>query len=246
VRTCTRRRCRRRPSTVKTRFQWFVTGGGLVGEVYYPGGLQASGSTFSTTVPAGAFGNGGTYSWRSLGDDSLVEGPWSAWCEFTVDTTAPGSAPSVSSTAYPAGVWTPTTGSPGDFTFGPSGVTDVASYLYGLDQNPPTTARNPAVLGGSATVSITPTTAGPHTLYVRSRDRAGNLSPLASYTFYVGTAAVTAPIDGDTTARDVVLTAAGPAGTTGATFQYRRSSVDAWVDVPAANVRRRSDGAAVT
>ena len=233
-------------STVRARFQWWNTGGSMIGEAMYPGGLLATGTTFSAAVPAGAFSGGGTYSWRALGNDGLTDGTWSPWCEFTIDTAAPGTAPTVSSTAYPTGVWTPTVGRPGDFTLGPAGVADVASYLYGLDQNPPTTAVNPAALGGSATVSLAPATAGPHTLYVRSRDRAGNLSPVASYGFAVGAAAVTAPIDGDTVVRDVVLAAAGPAAMTGATFQYRRAPADPWTEIPAADVHRRADGAAVT
>lgn len=232
-------------STVKARFQWW-TGGSMIGEALYPGGTLASGSTFTTTVPAGAFAEGGTYAWRVLGDDGLTEGPFSGWCEFTVDTAAPTSAPVVNSAAYPADAWTDSAGRPGSFTFESGGVTDVATYLYGLDTNPPTTAVNPTALGGSAAVPLTPTTPGPHTVYVRSQDRAGNLSPLRSYVFYVGSAAVTAPVDGDTTARDVVLSAAAPSGTSGVTFQYRRSDLDAWTDIPAADVRRRSDSSAIT
>lgn len=233
-------------STVRARFQWWNTGGSLIGEAAYPGGLLAAGSTFTTTVPAGAFSAGGTYSWRVLGNDGLTDGAWSAWCEFTVDTAAPATAPSVASANYPAGDWSLGAGQPGTFSFGAASVPDVAAYLYGLDQNPPTTTAAPAALGGPATVSLTPLTDGPHTLYVRSRDRAGNVSPLTSYTFYAGSAAVTAPVDGDRPVRETVLAAAGPANTTGVTFQYRRSDAEAWVEVPAGNVRRRSDGATVS
>src|SRR5262249_31743149 len=104
-----------------------------------------------------------------------------------------------------------------------------------------------ATLGGSATVSLTPTTAGPHTLYVHSRDRAGNLSPLASYRFAVGAAAVTAPVDGDTAVHDVVLPAAGPTAMTRATFQYRPGPPAApRPGPPPADAHRRWDGPAVT
>ncbi len=232
-------------STVRARFQLANSSGALIGQYNYPGGFQASGSAFTARVPIFTLGEAGTYAWRSVGDDGLIEGPWSPWCEFTVDTIAPAAAPTVSSTAYPRNSWTDTPGRPGAFTFGPAGVADVAAYLYGLDTDLPTAAVNPAALGGSATVSLTPATVGPHTVYVRSRDRAGNLSPVSTYTFYVGTAALVAPVDGDTTVREIPLAAAAPSAT-GATFQYRRSDVDSWVDVPASNVRQRSDGTAVT
>ena len=233
-------------STVRARFQWATPGGAVIGESLYPGGLQPSGTTFTATAPAGAFSEGGSYAWRALGNDGQVDGPWSAWCEFTVDTTAPAQAPSVTSTDYPAGQWTPAAGRAGSFTLGAAGSADVASYVYGLDQNPPTAAVAASSLGGPATLSLTPAADGPHALYVRSRDRAGNLSPLTTYRFAVGAAAVTAPADGDTVVHDVVLAAAGPSGATGATFQYRRAPADPWADIPAADVHRRADGAAIT
>lgn len=71
------------------------------------------------------------------------------------------------------------------FSFGANGVADVAAFRYGLDTNPPTTAANATTFGGSASVSITPATAGAHTLYVRSRDRAGDLPPTTGHAFTV-------------------------------------------------------------
>ncbi|MFY1616319.1 RHS repeat-associated core domain-containing protein [Micromonospora sp. WMMD736] len=229
---------------VKAEFEW-LTGGGtrLGGAIVGPG---ASGSWLAASVPAGVFGEGATYSWRVRGTDGLVDGPWSGYCAMTVDTIAPSAAPSVASTTYPQGQWAAAAGTAGDFTFGASGVSDVSAYEYGLNVNPPNQTVNAATLGGSATASITPTADGPQTLYVRSRDRAGNQSAIQAYTFNVGSGAVTSPKEGDISAAKVAITGVGQAAATGVTYQWRRGDADAWVNIPAGHVTVAAGGGAVT
>ncbi len=231
-------------SQVRAEFEW-LTGGGtrLGGTTVGPG---ASGSWLATTVPAGVFGEGGTYSWRVRGNDGLTTGPWTAYCAMIVDTTAPGAMPTVSSTAYPTGQWAGAVGTAGSFTFGASGVSDVAAYEYGLNVNPPNLSVNAPSLGANATVSITPTADGPQTLYVRSRDRAGNQSAIRAYTFNVGSGAVTSPKEGDITAAKFAVTGIGQAAATGVTYQWRRGDADAWVNIPAGHVTVAAGGGAVT
>ena len=178
-------------ASVRPEFSWSTTGGTAVGSAQPTPGL-ASGQLFGTTVPAGQLTNGSSYAWKVRGYDGTVWGPWSTTCEFTVDTTAPSAAPSVSSTTYPSGGWGGATGTAGTFTLGASGVGDVASYRYGLDIDP-NAAINATTLGGAASLSLTPESDGPHTLKVRTQDRAGNLSPVTTYTFNVGTGAVLSP-----------------------------------------------------
>src|SRR5207248_2641375 len=101
----------------------------------------------------------------------------------------------------------------------PNRVADVASYQYGLDTNPPTTIVNAGSVGGSANVTITPSTDGVHTLYVRSVDRAGNLSPIKSYGVYVGYGAVTSPTVGTISAGKVTLSSVMNAYSSGITYQ---------------------------
>jgi outer membrane autotransporter protein len=79
------------------------------------------------------------------------------------------------------------------FTFTAGGVADVTAYEYGLDSNPPDTTINAASLGGNATTSVTPTTDGVHNLYVRTIDRAGNQSPITTYTLNIGAGGITSP-----------------------------------------------------
>ncbi|MFC0004532.1 ricin-type beta-trefoil lectin domain protein [Micromonospora siamensis] len=231
-------------SQVKAEFEW-TTGGGtrIGGAIVGPG---ASGSWLATSVPAGAFAEGSTYSWHVRGNDGLVNSAWSSYCAFIIDTTAPSATPTVSSTAYPAGQWAGAANTAGSFTFGASGVTDVASYEYGLNTNPPNQTVNAATLGGAATVSITPTADGPQTLYVRSKDRAGNTSAIKTYTFNVGSGAVTAPKEGDITAAKTAITGIGQAAATGVTYQWRRGDADAWINIPAGHVTLAAGGGAVT
>ncbi|GAA2602728.1 hypothetical protein GCM10010399_36880 [Dactylosporangium fulvum] len=147
---------------------------------------------------------------------------------------------------YNAGTAPVSAGTAANFTFTPSGVTDVASYQYGVDTNPPSTVVNAAALGGNATVSITPDSDGPHTLYVRSQDRAGNQSPIKAYQFNVGHGGVTSPKNGDISAGKVALTVAASPAVAGVTYQWRRADTDAWQTIPLADVSVAAGGGAVT
>lgn len=232
-------------STVKAEFEWWAVGGAAkIGSAVT--GTAASGSTLSTTVPAGAFSNGSNYQWRVRGNDGTVDGAWSSWCEFTVDTTTPGTAPTVSSSTYPAGAWAGKAGTAGSFTLGAAGISDVSAYVYGLDTNPPTTVITAPSLGANASVSITPASDGPHSLFVQSRDRAGNLSPVKEYKFNVGAGAVTSPKSGDMSAGWVALEGIGQSAATGVTYQWRRGDADAWSTIPAGDVTVAAGGGSVT
>lgn len=134
----------------------------------------------------------------------------------------------------------------GSFTFGPSGIADVASYQYGLNTNPPDTSVNAASLGGIGTASITPTADGPQILYVRSQDRAGNKSPIRQYHFFAGPGGLTSPKPGDITAAKFALTAEGHPASTAVTYQWRRGDVDTWITVPASYVTYATGGTPVS
>jgi RHS repeat-associated protein len=231
-------------ATSNVNFEWWNTGGSKIGGATATG--VASGNTAATTVPSGAFAEGGTYSWRVDAASGTATSAWSSYCEFTIDTTAPAAAPTVSSTDYPSGQWAGTAGTAGTFTFGAAGVADVASYLYGLNSPTPSTPVPASGLGGGAQPSITPQAAGQNVLYVRAVDRAGNKSPITSYTFYVAGAAVTSPTTGAAVAGTTVLSGQAPAMTTGVTYQWRRADTDAWVPIPRSDVTYAAGGATVT
>ncbi|MEU4395567.1 DNRLRE domain-containing protein [Kribbella sp. NPDC023855] len=209
-------------------------------------GPGASGAWMGTTIPSGALQEGGSYAWRVQGTDGTTPGAWSSWCEFTVDTISPAAAPTVSSTTYPVSQWSGGAGTAGTFTFGASGVSDAVAYEYGIDTNPPDQVVNAATPGATTSISITPTADGPHTLWVRTRDRAGNRSPLTAYQFAVGGGAVLTPKAGDISAAKTSITGAARSTATGVTYQWRRGDTDAWVDIPAAHVQLAAGGGAVT
>ncbi|MEU7871931.1 RHS repeat-associated core domain-containing protein [Dactylosporangium sp. NPDC049140] len=147
---------------------------------------------------------------------------------------------------YNAGTPPASAGTAASFTFTPSGVADVASYQYGVDTNPPATVVNAAAVGGNATVTITPDADGPHTLYVRSQDRAGNQSPIKAYQFNVGYGGLTSPRAGDISAGKVSLTAAASPSAADITYQWRRADTDSWQTIPAGDVVLAAGGGAVT
>jgi hypothetical protein len=174
-------RLRDADNSVRGRFEWWNAAGVKVGEWLTP--AQGDNSAFTASVPQGAFADGALIRWRVRAEDGRANSAWSPWCEATVDASAPGREPGVSSPEYTEGGWHDGVGRAGSFTFTPNGVADVTSYLYGLDGTPATEA--PAQPDGTATIRLTPRHDGPNVLSVRSRDRAGHQGPIRTYVFNV-------------------------------------------------------------
>ncbi|GIH12802.1 hypothetical protein Raf01_09740 [Rugosimonospora africana] len=154
-----------------------------------------SGAASFVTVPAGVITEDGTYGWQSRLNDDTDTSDWSQTCYFTADLTPPANPPGVTSSNYPQGGFIDG-GTPGHFTFTANGVDDVIGYQYSWDNYPGVplscspTASDPSStsgivaaegLGGSAVVDLSPPEAGPNELYVRSLDRACNISDLTRY-----------------------------------------------------------------
>ncbi|WP_345484724.1 phospholipase A2 [Planotetraspora phitsanulokensis] len=182
-----------------------------------------------------------SYHWRVRSFDGTDYSAWSSWFTFTVDATPPP-APAVSSDDYPEDGWAKGSGQAGRFTITPGG-TDVSAVLWSFDGGAQQSAANS---GAPYALNWTPGSDGPHALKAWVKDKAGNLSSATTYAFNVGTSAVTSPKDGQSTARRTVLAATGSTGLTAVTFSYRRGETDTWHQVPAADVRKKSDGTAIT
>ncbi|MCA2212805.1 hypothetical protein [Jidongwangia harbinensis] len=138
--------------------------------------LRGVGDVPTQTLPDGR------YAWHARVFDTRAHSPWSDPCHFTVDRTAPGSAPTVSSPEYPEDSPVPTgqVDQRGTFLFTANGVPDVAAFEYGPDR---WSLRRVAAdqPGGAATVRWAPGRTGVQSLIVRSIDRAGNRSPERTY-----------------------------------------------------------------
>ncbi|GII33574.1 phospholipase A2 [Planotetraspora mira] len=182
-----------------------------------------------------------SYHWRVRSFDGTDYSAWSSWFTFTVDATPPP-APAVSSDDYPEDGWAKGSGQAGKFIITPGG-TDVSAVLWSFDGGAQQSAANS---GAPYALNWTPGSDGPHTLKAWVKDKAGNLSAATTYAFNAGTSAVTSPTDGQSTARRTVLAATGSPGLTAVTFSYRRGETDTWHQVPAADVRKKSDGTAIT
>ncbi|MGI5182621.1 ricin-type beta-trefoil lectin domain protein [Dactylosporangium sp. CA-152071] len=152
-----------------------------------------SGTLGEVQVPAGTL-TSATYRWQVRVSDTLGgTSNYSAWCEFSVDTTPPGVVPTVTAAdglyleSPPNDTMRGSVGRSGQFTFGANGETDIVDYEYQLDGSAKTYVAA-SVTGGPATVWVTPTHRGEHVLTVRSRDAAQNASPPRDYRFLVNTA----------------------------------------------------------
>ncbi|MEU0081787.1 RHS repeat-associated core domain-containing protein [Micromonospora tulbaghiae] len=231
-------------STVKAEIEWWtLTGTAKLGSAVTA--TAASGSTFSATVPAGVMTNGSSYKWRVRGNDGTVNGNWSSFCEFTVDTSI-GAPPIVSSTTYPENAWGGDANVAGNFTFDPNGVADAAAYEYSLDVSPPNKVVNAPSPGAPATVSIKPLTPGWHNIWARTRDSAGNVTALRSYPFKVGSGSQDSPKAGDVSGAKVALASTAAPSFADVTYQWRRAGSDGWVTIPAGHVTYAVGGGPVT
>ncbi|MDQ0990754.1 YD repeat-containing protein [Streptomyces sp. V3I7] len=204
-----------------------------------------SGAPASVKVPSGLLANGKTYKFRTSpydGTDYNLD--WSAWKTFTVDTSAPSSPESITSTDYPSGQWVKGAGQAGTFTVTPPSGTDHQWLEWSLDG---VTWTKVTTDGASAakSISVTPPKDGTHTLQVRSADKADNKSEAKEYVFHAGPGGFLQPSEGERTARRLPLVAEAESGKYDqVSFSWRRSEADDWVKIPVADVT--SGGTALT
>ncbi|MGW4564220.1 hypothetical protein ACWEN3_18005 [Streptomyces sp. NPDC004561] len=129
---------------------------------------------------------GDTVGWNVTSSDGKDTSSASSNCHFTVDLTAPAE-PTVKDKdgTYPEdSPGTTAAGTTGHFTLSTNSAT---KFLYNLDVAPPTSSTPSSEVvtasGNTATVSVTPTAPGTHTLYVYAVDSAGNVSTQQQYQF---------------------------------------------------------------
>lgn len=155
-------------------------------------GPVSSGTPVQAVVVQGLqLTDGATYAWHAsvqdvdAGVQVMSSSRNSPDCYLVQDATFP-SPPVVSSSDYPTDQLAGGPGVPGVFTFTPGAPTDtdITEYCYGLDTQA-TPSCVPVAGDLTASVTVTPTSLGPHDLFVRSRDAAGNSSSTTDYHFHV-------------------------------------------------------------
>ncbi|MFF2273773.1 LamG-like jellyroll fold domain-containing protein [Agromyces sp. NPDC058136] len=173
--------------------QFIVVTGGNGNDIRWDSGwmpvIGASQSRFTATVPSGVLIDGNSYAFAARGGDGARGGDWSAWCGFAVDVTKPVAPEVAAGVLGVQAVYVPDrerggVGLTGAFAFDRGSSSDTESFSYGF--NDPSMPSSINVTGnGTASVSFTPTQAGPVTLTVVSVDRAGNRSSPREYRFDV-------------------------------------------------------------
>ncbi|MFE3071580.1 VCBS repeat-containing protein [Streptomyces sp. NPDC059247] len=182
---------------VKARFGLWPTGyGGPTNEVNQvvdvPSGKGAKLPILKETLKkllddVGKNGSG-SFSWHARAEDGELVSAWSPTCIFKFDSSKPSTPPSVKSELFPDGTegWPETTGmarSEGKFRMQNQAAESVSRFEYWTDWDP-TVRTRPAGGGAISDISLTPPSAGRHTLSVRAVDAGGNISDTTRYTFY--------------------------------------------------------------
>ncbi len=173
-------------------------------------------------------------------------GQWSAYQTFQTNTSRP-QAPTVACASYPVNTWTVSTGGPVSCNLS-TGSVDGSGYLWGLDNPSTPNLQSNGTNGGSTqSISINPG-AGFHTLYVRTRDTALQLSTVTTaYTFGVGRGGILTPTKNAQTQQSVGLTAQSASSLTTFKYEYQAGTGSStWTGVPLANVFAAGSSTAIT
>ncbi len=152
----------------------------------HPAGAQRSGSVHSVDVPSGKLALNGTYSWHMAAHDTLGRSGRAGFCEFTVDQVSPN-IPTIESKngVYPKDTLINVTGTApaGEFILGRNTSVDVNRWYYAFDTDVLTGPYAASPTNGSLTIPFPAGKPGPHVMFARSVDKAGNVSPVQMYRF---------------------------------------------------------------
>lgn len=185
------------------------------------GSLPGVASPISVSSNGGLLHNGMTYGYLVHAMDST--GDWnsanSGWRTMVVDLAPPPTPVSITSSLYKSdGSWNGDQGVEGTFTVAAgSGETNPHGFLWGLDSPPLDTQRST-----DGVIKLKPPSNGRHVLNVRAIDKAGNVSPVASYIFNVGRGGLVSPSDGTRVVRRVRLAIDAVPALTQVSFEWRR------------------------
>ncbi|MFF4415067.1 DNRLRE domain-containing protein [Streptosporangium sp. NPDC001559] len=181
------------------------------------------------TIPAGKLADGWTVRWRARVSDASSSSTWSQWQPLNVDVTAP--TISYFNCNYPAGQWSAWR-QDAECWLGTDAITvdefnadDINTELWwGLD-DPSAPNRITTGWGWSQgkLVNDFPITPGDgwHTVYIKVRDKAHNLSQVTAHSFGVGNGGIATPADNSRTGQAVTLSAAAAPDYDKVRYEYR-------------------------
>lgn len=175
----------------------------------------ASGGTVTKEFP---YLTDGTYSLRFRTFDGRLASAWTTGSTLKVDKTPPPK-PTVTCSGAATGTWeaTRTITSTTCTVAGGSGVVGF-DWASGNKPQPALVASS----SGNATIGTFNVPAnGVFAISLRSRDAAGNLSPVADYGFGTGNGGSITPVEGERTSSTVSVEAEAPEGATSARVEHR-------------------------
>jgi len=149
----------------------------------------ASGASAQLSLPS-SFTNGltsgETVYWNVRTYNGNSYSGWSPTCAFTAEPTAPNPPTIDANTTYPEGTTGAAAGTSATFQIsGSSTGTTATKFYYDFDRAPATSGTPAAetvdATSNAASVTETPLSPGPHTLYVDAVDAAGDVSATATY-----------------------------------------------------------------
>ncbi|MDX8143612.1 LamG-like jellyroll fold domain-containing protein [Lentzea sp. BCCO 10_0061] len=162
--------------------------GASVGVEHFHTTDTPSGSYVEVQASPGVITEDGTYHWLVYTSDGELDSGWEDSCEFDVDTVKPV-VPQVKSVEYPENAPGGGAGVTGTFELDSvkSASGDVAKFIYSFTSDGGDGLGKEKVVDadGKATIRWTPSNGTSETLYVKTVDRAGNLSDLRTYNFIV-------------------------------------------------------------
>ncbi|WP_433444530.1 DNRLRE domain-containing protein [Nonomuraea sp. CA-141351] len=196
------------------------------------------------TVPSGKLADSWKIRWRARAFDNASYSAWSTWQNATVDAEAPG-VPAIVCDKYPAGAWSARV--TGAYCTAETPSSDGTGYYWGLDDS--TTPNLHASQSSGSTVLALPIDIpdGWHTIYVRARDKAHNVSAVASYSLGLGPGSLVSPADKARVQRAVTLATSAPPDRTSVRYYYRPvGDVFNLYEIPPADVTVPGSGAPLT
>ena len=189
----------------------------------------ASGVPVRWKVPAAALNASGYYEYRVRTYDGALFSPWSAgWTEFYVDPYPP-SALTVESPSWVDGGWGGPTSGTIQFLSTDTGGS-VTGYSTKLDD------AEWSDFNSGKTRGLGGLTEGRHLYSIRAQDRAGNVSPTATWSIGVNVGGIDSPAVEAKTAARVTVAASAQTGRDWVTWKYQLGTTGTFTTVPLADV----------